>query len=274
MPELPEAETIAVELHRHLAGQVVGRVTVMRKDVVHGDPRSLTSVLRRRRIVRVYRRAKRVVLQLEPGAELVFRLGMSGQLTLEETDAPTKRHTHVRIAFPSLNKELRFCDPRRFGGVWCLAGHERHVGKRMGEVGVEPLDTNLGVFAELLNRRRQIKALLMDQSVIAGLGNIYCDEALYAARIHPLTPAENIDRSQARTLLRSIKSTLRKAIEHSGSTVSDYRRVSGEAGGFQKFHRVYGKEGDSCRSCGTEIQRIQAAGRSTHLCPRCQVRYA
>jgi formamidopyrimidine-DNA glycosylase len=271
MPELPEAETIAVELHRHLVDQVVGRVTVLRKDVIHGDPRPLTKVLRRRRIKRVYRRAKRVVLELEPGADLVFRLGMSGQLTLEKVDAPTKRHTHVRIVFPSLNKELRFCDPRRFGGVWCLAGHKRHVGTRMGDVGVEPLDTNLGVFAELLCRRRQIKALLMDQSVIAGLGNIYCDEALYAARIHPLTPARNIDRAQANKLLRYIKSILRKAIEHQGSTLSDYRRVGGEDGGFQQFHRVYGRERDPCHSCGTKILRIQAMGRSTHLCPRCQV---
>lgn len=270
MPELPEAETIAVELHRRLAGQTLGRVTLTRKDIVHGDPRPLDRLLRGRRVTRVYRRAKRVILRLQPEAELIFRLGMSGRLTIVSRREPVEPHTHLRIAIASGARELRFCDPRRFGGVWCLAGSARHVGKRLGPLGVEPLETKARTFWKILQRRRKIKALLMDQGVIAGLGNIYCDEALHAAGVHPLTPAGNLDSQQAGRLLRAIKSTLRKAIKYNGSTVSDYRRVDGERGSFQDFHRVYGREGEECLNCGSTILRIQAAGRSSHLCPICQ----
>ena len=270
MPELPEAQTIAVELHRRLAGQTLGRVTLTRKDIVHGDPRPLGRVLRGRRVIQVYRHAKRVILRLQPEAELIFRLGMSGRLTIVSRPEPIEPHTHLRIAFGSGERELRFCDPRRFGGVWCLAGSARHVGKRLGPLGVEPLETKAQAFRKLLQRQRKIKALLMDQGVIAGLGNIYCDEALHAAGVHPLTPAGILDSQQAGRLLRAIKSTLRKAIKHNGSTLMDYRTAEGASGSFQNQHRVYNKKGKPCRRCGVKIIRMIVAGRSSFVCPQCQ----
>ncbi len=297
MPELPEAETIARELNRRLAGYALGKVCLSRSDIVHGDPRPLDVLLNGRRVERVRRRAKRVILDLESEAEspsagashppssttrgerdvkakteLIFRLGMSGRLTLVPSKTSIELHTHLRIAVPALESELRFCDPRRFGGVWCLAGGSRHVGKRLGEVGVEPLETTPGVFRRILTRRRQIKALLMDQRIIGGLGNIYCDESLHAAGIHPLRHANMLDSSEATGLLRAVKSTLRRAIRHNGSTLRDYRRADGQEGSFQRYHRVYGREGKPCRNCGTPITRIIAAGRSTFLCRCCQPR--
>jgi formamidopyrimidine-DNA glycosylase len=274
VPELPEAETIARELNRRLSGGTFGRVLLRRKDIVHGDPRPLSRLLSGRRVQRVHRRAKRVVLDLEPASQLVFHLGMSGRLSVVPIDTPRERHTHLRVAIVDRGVELRFRDTRRFGGVWCFAGplaEGRHVGRRLGELGPEPLDLTPLPFGRILERKRQIKALLLDQQAIAGLGNIYCDEALHAARIHPLARADTLGRVESVRLLRAIKTTLNKAIRFNGSTLVDYRTTDGTAGSFQLHHRVYQRAGKPCKRCGTLIERINAAGRSTFLCPACQV---
>jgi len=270
MPELPEAETIARQLQRQLAGRTLGRVRLTRTDIVHGDPRPLGKLLPGRRVTQVSRRAKRVIFSLDGGIELVFRLGMTGRMIVCPTDDPVANHTHLRITIDDTSNELRFCDPRRFGGVWCLTGSERSIGKPLGEVGLEPLEVTPAVFRIALNRRRQIKALLMDQTVIAGLGNIYCDESLHAAVIHPLTRADTLGPDRADRLLRAVRMTLRKAIRFNGSTLMDYRDADGREGSFQKLHRVYQREGEPCRMCKTIIRRIFAAGRSTFFCPKCQ----
>ena len=270
MPELPEVETIVRDLRPLLVGRSFGPVLHVRPDIVHGDPRPLTSLLPRRRVVDVSRRAKRIILSLKPTAELIFHLGMSGRLTVVDRDVLPESHTHLRVAIRGTRCELRFRDPRRFGGVWCLAGHKTHVGRRLGPLGVEPLETTPAVFRQLLGRRRQIKALLLDQRIIAGIGNIYCDEALHAAGIHPQTRADELERGVADRLLRKIKSVLNKAIRFNGSTLVDYRRADGSEGSFRQHHRVYARTGDPCRTCGSPIECFVAAGRSTFICPRCQ----
>lgn len=270
MPELPEAETIARELNAELAGCRLGRVHLRRSDIVHGDPRPLGKLLFGRRINRVWRRAKRVVVDLNPPAQLVFHLGMSGRLEIWNRGEPIAKHTHLRIAIPQTKIELRFRDSRRFGGIWCLTGSNKYVGRRLSELGPEPLDLNLAGFLEVLSRSRQIKALLLDQRAIAGLGNIYCDESLHAAGIHPLSKANALDRTEAHRLLRAIKTTLRKAIRHKGTTFMNYRRADGTPGSFLKYLRVYQRAGEPCHTCGTTIERLVAAGRSTFICPCCQ----
>jgi len=271
MPELPEAETVARALDRSLTGERVAGVRVARRDVIHGDPRPLGRVIRGLRIAAVSRRAKRVIVDFEAGVQLVFHLGMSGRLTVEATGAEVAPHTHLRIRVGDATRELRFRDPRRFGGVWCLAGGDRHVGRKLGPLGAEPLELSSVAFTAMLVRKRQIKALLLDQTVIAGLGNIYCDEALFAARIHPMTRASELSQEQSRHLLRAIKRVLRRAIAHRGSTLMDYRQVDGAEGSFQRYHKVYHREGRPCRRCRTSIVRLTVAGRSTFLCPSCQV---
>lgn len=272
MPELPEAETIARQLHRELAGKKLARVTLTRPDVVHGDPRPLGTLLPGRRVERVSRRAKRVILELDGGIELVFRLGMTGRMIVCPANEPVAKHTHLRIAIGGTSNELRFCDARRFGGVWCMTGGKQFIGKPLGEVGLEPLDVKPAAFRAAMNRRRQIKSLLMDQAVIAGLGNIYCDESLNAAGVHPLTQADTLSVERVNRLLRAIRATLRKAIRFNGSTLMDYRDADGGEGSFQKLHRVYQRRGQPCRSCDTPIRRILAAGRSTFFCPKCQLK--
>lgn len=277
MPELPEAETIARQLHCQLAGHSLGTVHLQRADIVKSSTVGLECLIVNRRVVRVYRRAKRVVIELDPPGTLVFGLGMTGRLTVRPIDAELEAHTHLRISIPCISAELRFRDPRRFGGVWFQdespsvppegRGHELFKA-----FGIEPLSCTLEQFRKVVARKRQIKALLMDQKSIAGLGNIYCDESLHASAIHPLTRADRLGENQAADLLRAIKSVLRRAIRSKGSTLMDYRDADGGEGAFQNFHRVYGREGEPCWTCRTKIKRIVAAGRSTHICPRCQRR--
>lgn len=270
MPELPEAETIARQLQQELSGRTLGAVHVARTDIVHGDPTPLGELLPDRMVVRVHRRAKQVVLELAPPVQLVFRLGMTGRLTVVRADAAAEPHTHFRAAVPEIGCELRFRDPRRFGGIWVLREGSDYVGRRLGEVGVEPLDATLRQFRKVLSRGRQIKALLMDQTAIAGLGNIYCDESLHAAGIHPLTRADTLTPDRATRLLQAVKSVLRRAIRFNGSTLRDYRDADGREGSFQRLHCVYQREGEPCKTCKTPIRRIIAAGRSTFFCPKCQ----
>lgn len=270
MPELPEAETVARELDRHVRGRRLGDVWVGREDIIHGDGAALGSVLPGRTVSSVHRRGKRVVLELRPTGSLVFHMGMSGRVIVCPARREVEPHTHMRLGIGGTARELRFVDPRRFGGVWLLCGTEGPVDRPLRELGPEPLTLTPAGFRAVLQRRRQIKALLMDQYAIAGLGNIYCDESLHAARIHPLTRADRLDGEAAGRLLRVIKSTLRRAIRFNGTTFLSYRRANGEAGSFQKRLRVYQREGQPCRRCGTAIQRRLIAGRSTFFCPACQ----
>ena len=270
MPELPDVETIVRELRTRLTRRRVESATVERADVVHGDPRPLGALIAGRLVKTVDRRAKRIIIELTRNLRLVFHLGMSGRLTIDDHDNPIAKHTHVRIGFGREIGELRFRDPRRFGGVWVLTDAGEYVGKRLGRLGPEPLELAAKGFRRILASRRQIKALLLDQSKIAGLGNIYTDEALYAAGVHPMTPADALAEPIAGQLLRAIKQTLRRAIRARGSTLMDYRTVDGQTGSFQRQHRVYGRTGQPCRKCGAPIERIIVAGRSTCFCPRCQ----
>ena len=270
MPELPEAETIATQLDRCLRGVRLGHVVLRRRSIVRCNGTTLRAALRGRTVRCVTRRGKRVVVHLEPAAAIVFRLGMTGQIAVTHRDEPGDRHVHLRIGLDDGRRELRFRDVRRFGGVWFTdAPHDGQVAG-IDDLGPEPLEMTAGGFERLMARRRQIKALLLDQRAIAGLGNIYCDEALFAARIHPLTRAADVDALRRRALLGAIRRILRRAIRDGGSTLRDYRTATGEEGRFQARHRVYGREGKPCHRCGTTIQRIQVAGRSTHICPRCQ----
>jgi formamidopyrimidine-DNA glycosylase len=189
---------------------------------------------------------------------------MTGRLTLEPQQASLPRHTHVVLNLGDF--ELRFRDPRRFGGIWWL-GRDDADG-----LGPEPLTLKISQLkSRLASTRRAIKSALLDQQLIAGLGNIYVDEALHVAGIHPLTPADALTDPQVRKLNQSIKKTLRNAIRHRGSTLRDYVDGIGGKGTFQNLHKVYGREGQFCRMCKiTRIQRIVISGRSTHFCGKCQ----
>jgi len=270
MPELPEAETIARQLRGELAGAVLGRTILTRDDIVHDTPKSLGRLIRGRRVETVSRRGKRVMIDLDPPLRLVIRLGMTGSLTVVDRTAAVEKHTHLRTAIRGSDRELRYRDPRRFGGIWVHAPRKGEPPGELSDLGLEPLEATWEQFRETMRRRRQVKALLMDQRVVAGLGNIYCDESLHAAGIHPLTAANAIGNGEAKRLYDCIRRILLRAIRRNGSTLMDYRDADGREGSFQKLHRVYQREGRPCKRCGTAIRRIVAAGRSTFFCPKCQ----
>jgi formamidopyrimidine-DNA glycosylase len=269
MPELPEVQTIVDTLRPKMMGRRIARVLLNRQDIVTPPEIDLAARLTGRTVADLTRRGKRIVFTLDTGERFYVHLGMSGRLGMNRFHEPMASHTHLVIGVEGSDSELRFADPRRFGGVWWL-GLELPP---EGNMGPEPLATRPSQLAKRLARTtRAVKNALLDQTVIAGLGNIYVDESLFAAGIHPLTRANALSAGQVGRLSRSIKSTLRRAIRHRGSTLRDYRDADGAPGGFQSLHRVYGREGKPCRNCSTPVERIVLGGRSTHFCPRCQPR--
>jgi formamidopyrimidine-DNA glycosylase len=274
MPELPEVETVARGLHRRLAGWVIESVHLLRADIAHGAARPSNELLRGRQIEAVARTGKQVRIGLSDGQALVVHLGMTGRLTVTSQKEPLAKHTHLRIGFRGQGAELRFCDPRRFGGVWLVNGSfdagGSWIGRRLPPVAADPLRISLSEWRGLLARRRQIKALLLDQKPISGVGNIYCDEALHRAGIHPLSRASDLSPEAVRRLYHALRRVLAAAIQAGGSSVSDYLDVDNVPGWFQTRHRVYGREGKPCRKCGTPIEKFVVSGRGTHICPKCQ----
>ena len=268
MPELPEVETIVRGIRAHVVGREFREVHVERQDVIRAGGKAFKDRLLGRRVSEVGRLGKRIMVHLDGGGLLIVHLGMSGRLVLEPANLLPALHTHLRFSFTGLAEELRFLDPRRFGGVWYLPD-----GKAIGDLkplGPDALEIRVPILREITRRSRQIKALLMDQQAISGLGNIYCDEALFAARIHPLTRASRLTENRIKRLACSIRKTLRASIDSGGSTLNDYRQADGSEGSFQRIHRVYDRKGLPCRRCGSKIVKIIAAGRSTHFCPKCQ----
>lgn len=268
MPELPEVETVVRTLRPRLLGKTVAQVTLLRADIIRSPHTDLPAKLPGVQVQAIHRRGKKILIALDNACTLCIHLGMTGQLTVESPAAPLRPHTHLLISFENEpHQQLRFRDPRRFGGVWWLACGQAPD----ANLGPEPLSIRPPELLDRLHRtRRPIKAALLDQTLIAGLGNIYVDEALFAAGIHPLSPSHELSPEQIRRLTRSIKTILRRAIRHRGSTLRDYIDVNGQSGRFQNLHRVYARENQPCRKCRTPIQRIVLAGRSTHFCPRCQ----
>jgi formamidopyrimidine-DNA glycosylase len=268
MPELPEVQTIVTELDRAVRGQRFVEVDVIRPDMIRTGAKPFAKTLLGRRIDLVDRIGKRAILRMSAGVEVIIHLGMSGRLTVEAPEAPLLPHTHLRMRTDK-GREVRLRDPRRFGGVW-LGNSNGSGPDSLGPLGPDALTIKIAQFREMLQCKRQIKALLLDQRIISGLGNIYCDESLFDAGIHPLRQAASISPAKVDLLARSISKTLKRAISAGGSTLRDYRRVDGSTGLFQISHKIYGREGQNCTRCKATILRIQAAGRSSHVCPRCQ----
>jgi formamidopyrimidine-DNA glycosylase len=265
MPELPEVHTVVQTLAPRVVGRMVLRVVHARADMITPTGFDLAAALTGRKVTDLLRRGKRIVFHLDDANAFFIHLGMTGRLSVAPATAPLEIHTHLILDL-SENQQLRFRDPRRLGEI-------RWLGCTLGDdsMGPEPLAMRTSHLAARLARTgRAIKNALMDQSVVAGLGNIYVDESLFAAGIHPLTPADTLSKEQIAALSRSIKKVLRRAIRHRGSTLRDYVDADGVAGGFQRLHRVYDRKGKPCPACKTPIDRLVLGGRSTHFCPRCQ----
>jgi formamidopyrimidine-DNA glycosylase len=273
MPELPEVETIARALARDLVGATFTSLLAARADYVRSPAPSTAHHVEGRRVTGVRRHGKRLLLDLDRGGKMVLHLGMSGRISIVPAATPVPTHTHLRVALDRGERELRMRDPRRFGGV-AIGGPGNEPrgrnGARLTDLGEDALRISLAEWRRVLGRPRAIKALLLDQSALAGLGNIYVDEILWASRIHPLARASDLSTARVEDAYRRRARILDAAIRAGGSTFRDYRTPAGDRGEFQRWHKVWGRAGEPCLRCGAKIRRTVVAGRATHTCPRCQ----
>ncbi len=273
MPELPEVETIVRCLRPRLTGRRIGNVRVFFRPIIRRSETADLRLLRGRRVLGVERRGKMIVLRISGGTSLIFHLKMTGQLFFSGAGARRDKHTHLAIRFRDSREELRFRDIRKFGFVLAVPTAEAGSAPEFSRLGPEPLSLGFDEFRRAFTGRRgMIKARLLDQEIIAGIGNIYADEILFEARVHPGTDVSRLGPDSWRRLWAAVRAVLRRAIRHRGTTISDYRDGDGEPGGFQTRLRVYGREGLACPRCGAAIRRLRIAGRSSHFCPHCQHR--
>lgn len=273
MPELPEVETLARGLQQTVAGRRIVAVTLGKTDFID-DPAALEQFLPGRAIERVERFGKFMLLRLRrevdsaAGDSLLVHLGMTGHLSPHPAAEPFSKHTHVRFLLDN-GRELRYTDARRFGRMAYFAAEQ--LPAELGRFGADPLEiTEFEFLALLKSRKSRIKALLLDQSALRGVGNIYADESLWRARIHPKRVAANLSSQEAKKLHKSLQQILREAIALRGSSISDFLDAEGEPGEYQRRHRAYGREAEPCYRCKTLIRRAIVAGRSSYFCPNCQ----
>ena len=269
MPELPEVETIVRGLNRFKPTEAVSRVLVRLGKVFKSG--GIKKKLLKRKLAEISRRGKFILIRLDDGQCLVVHLGMTGQLYWTSRKHQVDRHTHFRLEFAGSDRTLNFRDVRKFGQVQIYDSEKAlWSSEKMKKLGPDALQISRGDFSELLQRRRMIKVLLLDQKAIAGIGNIYADESLFAAKIHPARRANEISPAKVKKLYEAVWRILRQAIAAGGSSIRDYRQSDGQKGMFQTKHKVYGRTGLKCRWCGKKIERLIVAGRSSHICPACQ----
>jgi formamidopyrimidine-DNA glycosylase len=271
MPELPEVETIVRALAPAVEGRVLERVRVLdARWSEPAPPEAVDDATRGRRVERLWRRGKYIVMELDDDVHLVMHLRMTGNLLLAD-DAP---YTRVRLELEGGDSVL-FTDPRRFGTGVVLLGSDARDEYFSARLGPEPLDPDFtpeALRAIAAGRRSPVKAFLLTQERIAGVGNIYADEALWRARIHPLRPVGTLRRPQLAALRDAVVEVLNAGIAARGASIDDFRNPDGAKGAFQDRFKVHLRAGEPCERCGRTIVKMRAAGRGTYVCPRCQPR--
>ncbi len=275
MPELPEVETVMRGLMPVMDGQQIVRAEVRREGLRWPFPERFGERLTGARVAGLQRRAKYILIALDSGESLLVHLGMSGKVTIDESGAqPPEKHDHVVLDMEN-GVRILFNDPRRFGSLDLLETANRDTHKLLSALGPEPLGNgfNAAYFStRLKGRKTTIKSAMLDQKIVAGLGNIYVCEALWRAGIAPQSSSAALNPARVSTLVGHIRDVLVEAIEAGGSSLKDYRQANGELGYFQHSFKTYGREGATCLKpeCSGEIARITQSGRSSFYCPSCQ----
>jgi formamidopyrimidine-DNA glycosylase len=278
MPELPEVETIRRDLEKEAVGKRIKtvEVTEMRSIRRHPNKKHFIAKLEGQKITGVGRRGKFLLLNLGPDDVLVVHLGMSGQLLKSAVKDPLPKHTHVVMTFTQ-HGQLRFVDPRTFGEIFVTPSETLFDDvPELGGLGFDPIEDVMSwtSFGEmLLSRKVKLKTLLTDQKFVAGIGNIYSDEILFAAGLRYDRSSDSLSTQEVRRLYRAVGETLNDAVKHRGSSLADqqYRDLYGQPGEYQHEHKVYAREGEACRRCRATIVRHKWTSRSTFLCEQCQV---
>jgi formamidopyrimidine-DNA glycosylase len=271
VPELPEVETVVRDLRPALIGRSMTSIRRDQKALRRPWKKEWETLLSGARVEAVRRRGKWILLDLDMDRHVVIHLGMSGQLTTTEAAMPEEDHTHLIVALDD-GRQLRFRDIRRFGSVTFFPDSAALAGFiEKTDLGPEPWELERKAWhARVTATMRVLKSVLLDQRVVAGVGNIYADESLFLARLHPSRGGNLLTRVESERLRKAIVAVLELAIARRGSTIRDYVGGSGLRGGYQEEFRVYGRTGLPCVRCKTPIERLRLAGRSTHYCPKCQ----
>ncbi len=271
MPELVEVQTIVDSLRSAIVGRRIRDVHVRTALLVVGRPTALRRGLRGAAVREVTRRGKYIVIHLAHGQTLLIDLRMTGQLRWYPPQESPDAHTHLILTWAELPDQLRYRDVRKFGRFRLLPTEHLTEVPPLARLGPDALELSLRAFeTRLEGRRRTIKAALLDQSVLAGLGNIYTDESLFRARLHPERSAASLSPAERRTLHRAMREVLLEGLTHGGSSIDTYLHPDGTKGAFQMRHRVFQRHGLPCVRCGMAIVRIVVVGRGTYLCPHCQ----
>ncbi|HET7066117.1 MAG TPA: bifunctional DNA-formamidopyrimidine glycosylase/DNA-(apurinic or apyrimidinic site) lyase [Nocardioides sp.] len=274
MPELPEVETVRDGLERHVVGRTIHAVAVLHPRAVrrdHRGPAGFAAALTGRRVVAARRRGKYLWLPLDSGDALLGHLGMSGQLLVQQPGHPDERHLRVRFDLGDL--QLRFVDQRMFGGL-SLSEGGAELPPEIAHIARDPFDPEFDddLFVARVRRRTAgVKRLLLDQTLVSGVGNIYADEALWHARIHGDRPGERLRPTDVRRVLAQARAVMGAALVQGGTSFDAlYVNVNGESGYFDRSLHAYGRAGEACDRCGTPIRRVEFMNRSSFFCPRCQ----
>ena len=271
MPELPEVETIVRGLRAKLPNLQLARIEVRLPKCIQTSKLSFIDCLKGRKILDVQRRGKNIIIRLNREATLLVHLRMTGRLRFVPAHSSLEKHTHVIFSFKNHPCQLRFVDPRQFGRLLLEKKGPKEELDSLADLGPEPFEISAKEFIHRVrSKHRAIKPLILDQRFLAGVGNIYADEALHRARIHPCRKSDSLDEKTLRRLYHRLRRILREAIRAGGTSVRTYVDANGSVGKFQNHLWVYGREGQPCHTCGGSIVRKRVGGRSSFHCPRCQ----
>ncbi len=293
MPELPEVETVAEGLRKTVIGRKVKEIEALFPGIVKQNVDLFKRSVVRRRIKGVRRRAKYLLIDLSGGKTILIHLGMTGNLLFDvrssssfdssqdktavrrkPISSPTRncnKHDHLIFRFCRPDSCLCYNDQRKFGKIKVFDTEQENQVPELKRLGPDVIDVTPSEFADLFkNRKGRIKSALLNQQIVAGLGNIYADESLFEAGINPAQRIERLNKSKLEQLHKSINKILHKAIKAGGSSIDNYLNIDGKMGEFQLQHKVYGREGEKCKRCGTKIKRIKINQRSSYFCPKCQ----
>lgn len=275
MPEMPEVETVRRSLIPLVKGKTIEKVVLWYPKIVASDHDEFVQKLAGKKILTVDRYAKYLLFRLSDNLTIVSHLRMEGKYHLVPTNTPKDKHDHVEFEFTD-GSSLRYNDVRKFGRMQLIITGTEKQTTSIGKLGVEPNSPDFTVkylSAKLKNKKKNIKNALLDQTIVAGLGNIYVDEVLWQSKIHPLSAANKIPAEKIKLLQQNINTEIAKAIKLRGTTVHTYLDANGKSGGFQEYLQVYGHAGEECVRCGNLLEKIKVNGRGTTFCPKCQVMY-
>lgn len=271
MPELPEVETIVRELKKELPAHKITGIKNHYSPIIKSDVNLLKKKVIGHKIIKINRHGKYIFLLIDNNYTVVIHLRMTGQLFWAAKEAPIDKHTHLEFFFANKKKKLLYRDIRKFGGFTLLTEKEYTEYIKNKKIAEDALKISLPEFKKNLCRKKGvIKAVLLDQSIIAGLGNIYVDEVLIREKLSPHFDSQKLTEDQVSSLLKTIKQVLKAAILKKGTTFSDYITANGKKGEFQLKLKAYQQQGKPCCHCGTLIEKTKVAGRGTHFCPNCQ----